>query len=140
MMLALHLTVALPSLQPPWQPTFPLPKQACMDGGELLLRVAWVGYDLPSWIDSSELNAHPDEYDFLSDELRTWVGLRYDALQKHNQRKRRQEQQQQQQQQQQQRRVTRSRSTADAGSSASSSASSSTGSHTDPLLADGYGP
>lgn len=108
--------------------------QACMEDGVLWLRVAWVGYDLPTWITASKLNAPPGEYDFETPELRDWVVARHEALQRHSQRKRAHEEQQQQQQ-----RKTRSRGAADGGSSSSSS-SSATVSLADPLLADGYSP
>lgn len=109
-------------------------EQACMEDGVLWLRVAWVGYDLPTWITASKLNAPPGEYDFETPELRDWVVARHEALQRHSQRKRAHEEQQQQQQ-----RKTRSRGAADGGSSSSSS-SSATVSLADPLLADGYSP
>jgi hypothetical protein len=96
-----------------------------MEDGKLLLQVNWVGYDLPTWIESEELNAHPQQYDFISEALQGWVVVRYNALKQEKKRKRQQEKQQQQ-------RVTRSRSAADSGGSSSE--------NPNPLLEDGYGP
>jgi hypothetical protein len=137
----------------PRLPLLPAAVQGLMEDGELWLKIHWVGYDLPTWDTCDQLDAHPADYDYLSDETRQWVVLRYEALQKQQQQQQEEEEQQQQQQeqrqprkrqlrvqqQQPQRRTRRSRSAA-AGSSSnanSSSSGSSSSGYSNPLLEDG---
>jgi alpha-galactosidase/6-phospho-beta-glucosidase family protein len=130
--------------------------QGVMEDGELWLKIHWVGYDTPTWDTCDQLNAHPADYDYLSDETRQWVVARYEALQQQQQQQEEEQQEQEQEQQQQQRkrqlrsqqvqrRTTRRSAAAGSSSNVNSSSrstssggsSSSSSRYTNPLLEDG---